>query len=339
MKLDHLERLADEVGFVEHSNGPDPDPNQGHCTDDAGRLLGALAPISASPRARRLCLHALDFLERTHLGGGRFELRLGPDGQPTGHPGSDDADARAIEGLGAAAALAADPLVQARARSLLQRTLAFRSRYPRAMAHAALGAVALLRREPFHAEARRLATDAADLLAAGAPGAPWPWPEARLTYSNALLPEARLELALLRGDAQDAEEALEMLDWLVATERRGNHFSFTPVGGRGPGEVGPGFDQQPVEAWSMARACASALRATGDLSWYRPAQRAVSWFHGCNDVGVPLVDLASGGGFDGLRRDGVNPNQGCESTIAAVATALIGLDLQSMLPPRTPALA
>lgn len=334
MKLDHLERLADDVGFVEHSTGPNPDAGQGHCTDDAGRLLGVLASASGQPRARALCLHAIDFLERTHLGGGRFELRLGPDGESTGHPPSDDADARAIEGLGYAAAYAVDPLVQARARALVQRTFAFRSRYPRAMAHASLGAVALLRREPFHREARALAVDAADLLATRRPGVEWAWPEARLTYSNALIPEASLELALLRGDADGAELALDLLGWLVATERRGNHFSFTPVGGRGPGELGPGFDQQPIEAWSMARACATALRATGDLAWYRPAQRAVSWFLGCNDVGVPLVDLATGGGFDGLKRDGVNPNQGAESTIAAVASAMIGRDLQNLLPPK-----
>ena len=339
MKLDHLERLADDVGFIEHSNGPNPDPTQGHCTDDAGRLLGVLAPYSAGARERALCLHALDFLEHTHLGGGRFELRLGPDGEPTGHPSSDDADARAIEGLGTAAALAIDPLVQARARSLVQRTLAFRSRYPRAMAHAALGAVAILGREPFHVEARRLAADASSLLASKPSSGPWPWPEPRLTYSNPIIPEAKLELALVQGNLAAAEEALDLLAWLVATERRGNHFSFTPVGGKGPGELGPGFDQQPIEAWSMARACATALRATGDLSWYRPTQRAVAWFHGCNDVGVPLVDLQSGGGHDGLRRDGVNPNQGAESTIAAVATSLIGAGLQQVTPAREASLA
>jgi hypothetical protein len=32
-----------------------------------------------------------------------------------------------------------------------------------------------------------------------------------------------------------------------------------------------------------------------------------------------MVDLDTGGGYDGLERDGANQNQGAESSIAAVA--------------------
>jgi len=46
----------------------------------------------------------------------------------------------------------------------------------------------------------------------------------------------------------------------------------------------------------------------------------VGWFEGMNDVGVRMFDPGTGGAFDGLHPDGVNENQGSESTIAFVST-------------------
>ncbi len=40
---------------------------------------------------------------------------------------------------------------------------------------------------------------------------------------------------------------------------------------------------------------------------------------GDNDGGRLLVDPTTGAGFDGLEKDGVNRNQGAESTIAVLA--------------------
>ena len=46
-----------------------------------------------------------------------------------------------------------------------------------------------------------------------------------------------------------------------------------PVGGAGPDERAPMFDQQPIEAAAMADACARALAVTGDDRW----QHASTW--------------------------------------------------------------
>jgi len=101
-------------------------------------------------------------------------------------------------------------------------------------------------------------TDAADLLPDAALDPAWPWPEPRLSYANALIPEARLAVAVARCDREGATNAVSLLDWLVRAESRERRFSFTPVAGRGPGEPKPAFDQQPIEAWAMADACARA---------------------------------------------------------------------------------
>ena len=52
-----------------------------------------------------------------------------------------------------------------------------------------------------------------------------------------------------------------MLTFLLDTEVRDGHLSVTPVGGRGRGDAGPGFDQQPIEVAAIADACAARIRA------------------------------------------------------------------------------
>ena len=48
--------------------------------------------------------------------------------------------------------------------------------------------------------------------------AAWPWPEARLTYANAALPEVLLAAGEHLGDTRALDDGLLLLDWLVATE-------------------------------------------------------------------------------------------------------------------------
>ena len=147
----------------------------------------------------------------------------------------------------------------------------------------------------------------------------WPWPEPRLTYSNAVLAEARIAAGVELGDDRLLDEGLDLLDWLVRVETRDGHFSFTPAGGWASGEARPGFDQQPLEAGTMADACARAFDATGDPIWADRTELAAAWFLGRNDVGVPLLDPRTGGCRDGLERGGVNENEGAESTIAMIS--------------------
>jgi hypothetical protein len=47
---------------------------------------------------------------------------------------------------------------------------------------------------------------------------------------------------------------------------------------------------------------------------------AGNWFLGNNDAGVSMIDLETGGGYDGLHSDRANLNQGAESTLAMIST-------------------
>jgi hypothetical protein len=116
------------------------------------------------------------------------------------------------------------------------------------------------------------------------------------------------------------KNGLNLLGWLLEHESGAEHLSMTPVGGAGPDDVGPRFDQQPIEVAALADACARAATISDDSCWPRGVEHAIRWFLGDNDAGTPMWDPSTGGGFDGLHREGANQNQGAESTLALVAT-------------------
>jgi hypothetical protein len=188
------------------------------------------------------------------------------------------------------------------------------------MAFAALGAAEILSVSPEDPVARGLLAAAARLVGRPTGSHTWPWPEARLRYANAALPEALLAAGEHLGDARALDDGLRLLGWLLENETRDDHLSVTPAGGWTVGDARPGFDQQPIEVAALADACARALRLTGDRRWALGVEQAIGWFLGENDAGVSLYEPTTGGGCDGLHRHGRNENQGAESTLAVVAT-------------------
>jgi uncharacterized protein YyaL (SSP411 family) len=92
-----------------------------------------------------------------------------------------------------------------------------------------------------------------------------------------------------------------------------------PIGNRGwyqRGGARARFDQQPIEAQNMIQACMEAYNVTGENRWINEARKCFEWFLGRNDLNARLLDYRTGGCFDGLTADGVNLNQGAESTLA-----------------------
>lgn len=317
--LRHLAQLSDARGIVEHAEFDRPRRDYGYCTDDAGRLLALASRLSNDANSFGLARVALGFLERAHLAGAEFRLRQRGDGTWTKDEPSDDATGRALFGLGTAVAWAPWPELRQRSLALFDRAADFHSSHLRAVAYSVLGAAEVLQVEPAHAGARSLVRQAS-LLHSDHASPSWPWPEARLTYANALIPEASFVAALVEGDASGAAVALDQLRWLVEHETLEGHFSFTPVGGSDSTSRAPMFDQQPIEAWAMASACARAFSYTGHRWWAEAVQRAAGWFLGDNDLGVMVADLVTGGSYDGLTSNGVNRNEGAESSMALTGT-------------------
>ncbi len=315
-----LRARIDDVGIIEHSRRRVPAPEFGHCIDDAGRALGLASQLGHDPDASTVAEACMRQLETSCRSSPGLVLRLDADGRPTQDPLSDDGRARATWGLAHASAGTLGATMSQRSAGLLAALAGLESFHPRAAAHAVLAGVVLLRHDATSVAGTKLVDVNARHLPVSRRCTGWMWPEPRLTYGNALIVEALLAVAALRDDEVGIESGLRLLRWFVSHETSGDgHLSFTPVGGRGPGEPG-GFDQQPLEAWALADAAREAHRASGDYEWVQVARRAVAWFAGENDHGLPMWDPATGAAFDGLTPDGVNLNEGTESTLALIGT-------------------
>ena len=318
-RFDHLQRMTDHLGVWEHAEFTTPRIDHGYCTDDNARALIVVSrQPDPSPALVKMAAIYLAFLRDARLPEGGFHNRRSSDGSWEDAVGSDDSQGRAIWALGSVARQGPTSRMRDAGLEMFDQQHAFRSPSPRANAFAVLGASEVLLASPGHAPAWDALQRGVDHLFAR-DDARWPWPEDRLAYDNARIPEALLAAGSLLTNDRLIDSGLRLLEWLAATEFRGGHFSFTPATGWAPGETRPGFDQQPVEAAAMADACARAWTVTGDGMWGDLVERAAQWFLGANDTGAALYDPHTGGCGDGLGPDYTNLNQGAESTLAALA--------------------
>lgn len=319
--FDHLLRLTDRRGTLEHSLLTEPLPEHGYCTDDVARVLVVATRDHGPGRTLNgLAGVALRFLNEAQALTGPCRNRMDSTGNWIDEPALEDAWGRCIWGLGTAAAHSNVAWARQSALMQFERAAQERSPWPRAMAFAALGAAELLAFDREHAAARALLTDYAASVPAPNNDPTWPWPEPRLTYANAVVPEAMIAAGDALADATLCQRGLDLLAWLVVVEMGDSHLSPTPVAGRGPEDASPGFDQQPIEVSSLADACARAAAVDINPAWRAGVEAAAAWFMGDNDAGEPMWDPNTGGGYDGLHADGVNRNQGAESTLAVIST-------------------
>lgn len=314
----HLNRMTSPIGLWEHALYSTPRVEHGFCTDDNARAIILLNRESnLSTELSESYRIYLNFLQDAALQGGGFHNRRRADGTWADTVGSDDSQGRAIWALGSIARLGPESRIRKVGKELFKRHSLI-SPSPRANAFAVLGGAEVLEAEPTHRLARkRIEKWVAHLRVPD--DSKWPWPESRLAYDNARIPEALMAAGNALGDDHMVQDGLRLLDWLTGWETRDGHFSFTPVGGWAIGEQRPGFDQQPVEAAAFADACARAWETTGDSKWMDLVLSAALWFVGDNDLQVQIYDPETGGGYDGLTPQGVNLNQGAESTIAALS--------------------
>ena len=319
--FDHLARLSTDDGLFEHALFRTPRREHGYCLDDVAR---GLVVTSREPEPSDEVLHLtsvyLAFTRSAQDDDGRFHNRRREDGSWVDMASTDDHWGRAIWGLGTAAAASTDDHVRAVILESATRALRLRSPWWRAMAYAAIGASEVLHVRPGDPDALGLLADARALLGRPRRDATWPWPEPRLTYANAVLPEALLVIGSGLADEQVQQHGLDILAWLLDLQVRDGHLSVIPAGGWRRGEPLPAYDQQPIEVAALAEACWRALELTGDEAWAAGLELCHAWFHGANDSGLRMTDPMRGGGFDGLHLGGVNQNQGAESTLAALAT-------------------
>lgn len=320
----HLDALTDDVGIMQHAVGPDPDPAHGYCTDDVARALQVdllhqreLGWDAVAPSAWRSMRFLDEAFDRAT---GRFRNFRRVDGSWLGGIASEDSQGRAMLALGWMIAEAPDPAMVASASSLFVQALPAtqRLRALRAQSSVLLGCEAVMRSAPTAraALAVRLLANRLGSAFQGRTTSAWPWPESRLTYENALPAQALIVAGRFVDSSRMLEAALGVLDWLIDSQTDpSGHLSPVGNGWWPSGGTKSAFDQQPIEATALLLAAETAYEVTGADRYRAAMERAYAWFLGDNDLHVPIALPERGACFDGLTAQGVNTNQGAESTL------------------------
>ena len=328
LKLDHLSRMTDSTGLFQHALFTVPNFSEGYCTDDNARafiLAVLLDKMELEPESvRTLATTYAAFLHHAFDSKtGRFHNHLSFERHWLDEQGSEDSHGRALWALGLGVGRSPYRSFQVMSGQIFTQALPPVTRFssPRAWAFALLGIDEYLQRlsgDRFAQQVRETLVARMMDLFDRASRPDWPWFEEVLSYDNAKLAHALIMSGRATGQAPVYERGLQALRWLVQIQTAESG-DFRPIGSNGfypHGATRANFDQQPIEAHSMASACLEAYRATNDVWWYEQAQRAFDWFLGWNDLGLELYSPDTGGCRDALHVDRVNQNQGAESTLA-----------------------
>lgn len=317
--------MSDATGMLQHAIGIIPDRRHGYCLDDNARalmLMNVATGLSESERLRASSTYASFIQFAWNPDERRFRNFMRFDRTWCEDVGSQDSNGRALWALGHT--VEHSPMADMRywARDLFDQVSGAMEELesPRAMAFAALGACALLRRGERNKGARDLVINACDTLfrlVEGQRRPSWVWFETVLSYDNPRLCQALIEGGMLLGEKRWQNAGLETLAWIgeCQTSQQGH---FRPIGSESFGKEGmwQPFDQQPLEAQAAIEAARAAWVATGDERWIARANQAYQWFFGANDRGVVLADIATGRCRDGVTPRGRNENSGAESILA-----------------------
>lgn len=327
----HLLRLTDCTGIIQHATYALPDRQTGYTTDDNARaLLVSLQAYQqwAEPEFLKLAEIYLAFLNLAQKPSGWFHNFFDYQRRYLDENGSDDSFGRSLWACGYAAMAMPDHYLGQASQAIIEKALPAvrRLKSLRGKAYTLLGLSYYYQGPGENAAVLQLVRNLTDdLLAAynATRDREWQWFEDILLYSNAILPMSMfLAYEVTEADAylQAGKSTLEFLTRVLWAD---GYFNLVGNDGWYPrGGKMALFDQQPVDAGYLVQAYSVAYRVTGQRQYMDLAETAFNWFLGQNIAGLPLYDETTGGCRDGLTPNGVNPNQGAESLLAYLLSRL-----------------
>lgn len=331
IKLDHIVRLTDDFGIIQHARYSRPEKRFGYSLDDAARALIVCAMYyknNPSSQIENLMQIYLDFIKFAQRKNGTFVNIISYQRQKE-KAYEEDVQGRAIWALGYV--IAQDYLP----RSLRNEALQYFKRVfpqlakikaPRSIAFAMTGLYFYLKAFPQEIKLKKIfeewAQHLVELYEQNA-SHNWRWFENSLTYSNSKLPEALfLAYHLLKKKKylKIAQASLKFLDSLTFGPKY-----YAPIGQKGwffKDKNRAYFDQQPEDVATMVQTKILAWEVTSNKKHLADALKAFQWFLGKNYLGLMVYDELTGGCHDGLGQYELNLNQGAESTICYLMARL-----------------
>ncbi|GAB3163487.1 glycosyltransferase family 4 protein [Telluribacter humicola] len=333
--LDHVQRMTDDTGIIQHAKYGIPNLKEGYCLDDNARaLLMVLMAYKRNkhPLALKLSPTYLSYINYMQNPDGTFRNFLSFNRNFLDEVGSEDSFGRAIWSLGYLLGNAPNDAYYQTGREIFfdaaSNFVALKS--IRSIANTMVGICYYLKSNPsdegmieiLRQLAGRLMRDYALNRSEG-----WHWFESLLAYDNAFLPLALLHAAEFLNDEKVNTIAMESMAFLSDVTLSNGYLSI--IGNESwfqrDGENSQ-FAQQPLDALAMVLMFHQAFRLTKDRTFVTRLYTCFMWFLGENDLRISLYDFETKGCCDGLERYGVNRNQGAESTLAYLISQLSVLE-------------
>jgi hypothetical protein len=328
----HIRNLTDDTGIIQHAIFSIPNRKEGYCIDDNSRalLLSVLALKAGLPKedSPNLLVY-LSYVHYMQTKSGEFKNFMDYTKVAVEDHGSEDSFGRTIMALGF--------LINEGPTNLLIKTGIgiFNKALPhidalvsiRGIANSIVGVCQFVKfNYPDDTKANLVAKLADKMMQMYEENErpDWHWFEPILTYDNAILPLALLNAYEITANEDYLSVALESMRFLESKVFH-DHIA-SPIGNDGwlPRRgISARFDQQGIDIMAMVLMYQQAFRLTRDIKYQTLMYQSFQWFLGKNDLGVSLYDPSTGGCADGLHSEGINQNQGAESTIAYWISHLI----------------
>ncbi|MDD3890406.1 MAG: hypothetical protein PHR65_10895 [Syntrophomonadaceae bacterium] len=321
----HLRAMTDETGLLQFSHKSIPDPLSGYTLDDNARALIISLSMDSDMKYARKYATWLYNAQQNDGSWSNFQL----NNEYFSSYDSEDSIGRAL--LACSLGLSSDcEEVQKMCHTMLLSNIhqVYKFRSPRAIAYSLVG---ICKNESTQLNVEKLylvsrLSECLINLYQTAHTKKWLWFEDYLTYCNGILPQAMFAVYALNGNKKALKIGHDSLGFLNNILFRKAYLNI--VGNQGwhqkDGNPNPPlFDQQPVDAASIALACWEAYKAIGGKEYLQLATLACRWYHGLNIHGLSLYDEKTGGCYDALTIDGVNKNQGAEAVISLLLCEII----------------
>jgi glycosyltransferase involved in cell wall biosynthesis len=335
VNLDHLRRLSDSTGILQHATFFLPNKTHGYTTDDNARAL-----IVALRFWTLFKEYSISTLIDTYLSfllfaydfrNGKVKNFLSYDRKWQDNENSEDSHGRFLWALGKIIAVHLDENLTGFATQLFRQALgaAYAFRSPRAWAFTIIALIDYLKMFPGDVNAKNLKSKLGERLLSSFrenSSDDWLWCEDVVSYENGRLPQALISL----GADIDSEEmktwGIKTLNWLLElqTDREKGHLSL--IGNNGwlkRGGKKANFDQQPVESAALIDACYEAYKTTSERDFLERIKWCYNWFLGDNDINETLYDFKTGGCRDGIHSSRLNLNEGAESLLSWLSVLLL----------------
>ncbi len=329
--LDHINRLTDDTGILQHAKFSIPNLKEGYCMDDNARALLMVTMYYKQMKnkpALELTTIYLSYIHCMQNPDGTFRNFLSFSREFLDELGSEDSFARTIWALGFLLGNAPnDSFYRSAKQIFFNATPNFdKLKSIRSIANTIIGISYYLKSEPTDENMIGELRHLVDILQQhyyenSTPD--WQWFEQVLAYDNGLLPLALLHAAEILNDEKIKNTAIESMNFLTKVTLKDNFLSV--IGNENwyrKDGVRSVFSQQPVDAMAMVLMYQQAFHLTKDKAYINKLYTCFLWFIGENDLGLNLYDFETKGCFDGFDKNGINHNQGAESTLAYLISHL-----------------